>query len=300
MYYLVYGLLYLFSLLPLRILYLFSDLAYAIMYYVVKYRREVTLENLRTAFPEKTEAERVRIGKQFLRNLTDSFMETLKAMSISKNELLRRATSDTAVTRGLTDKGYNIYLMAGHQFNWELGNLMYPIFMNIPMVSVYTLIQNDVMNRIFLKIRTRFGSKMLSKADFAKEKASIFAGRYLLVLAADQNPGHIAQDYWMDFFGKPAPFMRGPARGAVGNKAAVIFFGMHKPKRGHYIFTPTVITLDASQHQPEELAITYRNLLEKAVRRDPANYLWSHRRWRHVYTPERGELIDRLYHPLMP
>ena len=58
MYYLVYGLLYLFSLLPLSVLYLFSDLAYLLVYRVARYRKEVVLNNLRMAFPEKTEKEK--------------------------------------------------------------------------------------------------------------------------------------------------------------------------------------------------------------------------------------------------
>lgn len=44
---------YLLSLLPFGILYVLSDIAYIIMYYVVRYRRDIVHYNLSTSFPEK-------------------------------------------------------------------------------------------------------------------------------------------------------------------------------------------------------------------------------------------------------
>src|SRR5689334_823577 len=94
MYYIVFPLLYLVSLLPLRVLYLLSDLLYFFLYFVVRYRRRVVLENLRVAFPEKTEQERAAIARRFYRRFTDNWLETLKLMSISKKGLARRFTAD--------------------------------------------------------------------------------------------------------------------------------------------------------------------------------------------------------------
>src|SRR5688572_19657666 len=87
MYYLVYGSLYVFSLFPLRILYFFSDFAFFNLYYVFGYRKKVVMDNLRNAFPEKTEIERQNIAKKFYRNLTDTFLESIKLISISKSDI---------------------------------------------------------------------------------------------------------------------------------------------------------------------------------------------------------------------
>jgi KDO2-lipid IV(A) lauroyltransferase len=70
MYYIVYGLFYLISLLPLFILYRISDFAYFIIYYVVKYRRDVVMSNLQIAFPEKSDTDKIQIAKKFYKNLT--------------------------------------------------------------------------------------------------------------------------------------------------------------------------------------------------------------------------------------
>jgi len=82
----------LFSRLPLGILYLFSDFLYLIARYVVRYRKKVIDENLLHAFPEKSVAERKSIRNKFYRNFTDSIAETVKSISISKEELAKRFT----------------------------------------------------------------------------------------------------------------------------------------------------------------------------------------------------------------
>ena len=83
MYYIIYGLFYLLSLLPMRILYIISDGIYLIVYHVIGYRRKVVMSNLELAFPEKSNAERVKIAKSFYHKLLDSFIETIKLVSAS-------------------------------------------------------------------------------------------------------------------------------------------------------------------------------------------------------------------------
>ena len=90
MYHLVYGSLWLVSLLPFRILYIISDGLYGLTFYILKYRRDVVMKNLLIAFPKKTEKERRLIAKKFYHNLIDMFIETIKLLSISDKTLEKR------------------------------------------------------------------------------------------------------------------------------------------------------------------------------------------------------------------
>src|SRR5262245_30702646 len=94
MYYIIYGLLYAVSLLPLKILFLLSDSAYFLLYYVFNYRKKVVMDNLLRAFPEKTEKERITIAKKFYRNLTDNFIEVIKLVSASPAFIDRHFNGD--------------------------------------------------------------------------------------------------------------------------------------------------------------------------------------------------------------
>lgn len=291
MYYLIYGAMYLFSLLPLRVLYVFSDLIYGLVFYVFKYRRVIVSNNLAIAFPDKTDKERKKIEKQFYHNLIDTFIESLKFVSISKKEIQRRATAEFELINDLTDKGLNVHIMAGHQFNWEFGNALCAMSLKIPFAGVYMPISNKSLDRIFYKFRGKYGTVLISAPDFKNKMHEVFSKQYTLGLAADQNPGDPSNAYWMNFFGRPVPFVTGPAKGAVKNNTAVVMVGFHKLKRGHYHFSTRTITENATDFTPAELTRLYKIELEKIILQDPANYLWSHRRFKYEWKKEYGELI---------
>src|SRR6266705_1139704 len=105
MYYLFYGFLYIVSLLPMRVLYFISDALYGLIYYVLGYRKKVVMSNLAIAFPDKTDAERVRIAKKFYHNFIDSFIEVIKLVSAGDAFLRKRFTADVRVLNDLHATG---------------------------------------------------------------------------------------------------------------------------------------------------------------------------------------------------
>ena len=131
MYYVVYGILWLISLLPLRGLYFISDCIYGLVFYVFKYRREVVMKNLLTAFPEKSEKERKQIAKKFYHNLIDSFIETLKMISASKKFILKRFSANWEVINDIKPSGKSVQLQMGHNFNWEWGTVAAGMHLNV-------------------------------------------------------------------------------------------------------------------------------------------------------------------------
>jgi Kdo2-lipid IVA lauroyltransferase/acyltransferase len=292
MYYVVYSLLWIFSLLPFRVLHFIGDGFYGIAFYILKYRRDVVMSNLRGAFPEKTDAERLQIAKQFYHNFIDTMMESIKFISISRKQIEKRSTGEFELLHQLIAGGKNINLMAGHQFNWEFANLLYSMNLPVPFVGVYMLINNKILNKIFFNIRKSYGTILVSAQEFKDRKDDLMQGQYVLALAADQNPGDPSNAYWTNYFGRPAPFVTGPAKNACRNNFAVAIVGFSKKRRGYYHFTTTLITEDASRFTPVQLTILYKNALEKIIRQDPANYLWSHRRWKYEWKPEYGEILQ--------
>lgn len=283
MYYIIYGSLYLVSLLPFFILYGVSDFACFIMYRVAGYRKKTVMANLRIAFPEMPEKERKRIAKAFYRNLVDTFIETIKLLSISEKEFSKRAIAEWDEIQELEAKGVNIQFQSGHQMNWEYVNWAVSKKMNIPFVGIYMQIGNASIDRLFYRLRSKFGTVLVSAGEFRSRMHKIFSKQYSLALAADQNPWNPQQSNWLYFFSKPAPFVTGPDTGARKNKSALVFVKFIKVKRGYYQFRPTIITEDASVMKPGEITLKYRDFLEETIREHPDNYLWSHRRWKIDY-----------------
>jgi Kdo2-lipid IVA lauroyltransferase/acyltransferase len=282
MYFVVYPILYLFSLLPFFVLYRLADLVYFLMYYVAGYRKKIVLDNIAIAFPTYTLAQKKNIAKKFYRNLADTFIETIRMLSMSQREFEKRCTTNFDLVANLEKKGKIIQFQSGHQMNWELANWVMSKQLTIPFIGVYKKISSKAINTIFYRMRTRYNTVLVSTEEFKKRKQELLTGQYSLALAADQN-GNPANSYWLNFFTKAAPFVTGPAVGAIKNNSAIVFVEFQKPKRGYYHFHCTLMAENAADHKPQALTLQYRDLLEKAIINQPDNYLWSHRRWRHIY-----------------
>lgn len=300
MYYVIYGFLYVLSLLPFRILYFTGDIFYILLYYIIGYRKNIVTSNLLIAFPEKTADERTRIAKQFYRNLIDNFIETIKMISLSREKFLQHCNGNFEVLDNIIKKGKNIQFHGAHQFNWEYGNWLLPLNINLPVAVVYMPIKNKVLNRIFIKIRGRFGAVLVDATLYSKDIKKVARQQHVLALVADQNPGGPGHAYWQNFFNRPAPFLIGPEKGAVRSNNAVVFTRYVKMKRGRYFFENHVITENAAQYNPGELTRKFRDFIQDAITREPAGFLWSHRRWKHEFKEEYSRLwIDYNKKPLI-
>lgn len=288
MYYIVFIIFYLFSLLPFFVLYRISDFIFVLVYHVFGYRKKIVMENLSIAFPEKTEEEKKIIAKKFYKNFVDTFIETIKMMSLSKRSFSKRCTIDFDICEQMIAKGKSIQYHSGHQMNWEYGNWIIAKNSQIPFVGVYQPIGTGAFNKLFLYIRGRCGSVMVSTGEFRTRMHELMRNQYSIGLAADQNTNPDSAK-WLYFFSKPVPFIPGPERGAVKNNTAVIFVEFKKLKRGHYHFSTALMCENGNETTAGELTIKYRNFLEEALRKNPDNYLWTHRRWRHEFAEKHSK-----------
>jgi len=257
MYYLFYGFLYVVSLLPMRVLYLLSDAIYGIVYYGFGYRKQVVMDNLRQAFPEKTEAERVGIAKKFYHNFIDSFVEVVKLVSASESWLHERFTVDTRALDEVYATGKACQMHLGHTFNWEWGQIVLTALTKFKILVVYMPISNKGFERLFYRLRTRSGNVFLPAPQMREAMVPYLPTQYLLGLVADQCPGNMQTSYWIDFLGRPTPFAAGPEKGARNGQMPVIFASIEKPRRGHYHATMQLACMDAAALPEGELTRDY-------------------------------------------
>jgi Kdo2-lipid IVA lauroyltransferase/acyltransferase len=297
MYYLIYGTLYLLSLLPWFVMYGISDLLAFLTWNVFGYRKDVVLGNLAIAFPEKPEAERVRIAKAFYRNFTDAIVESIKVISMGEKALRKKFVPNMEQAETLSKLGKNIHIHAMHNFSWEIVNLGVSMVWKMPFMGVYMPIGNKHLEKIFRKVRSRYGTILVPATDFKTKFRGYEQQRYSIALVADQNPGSPAHAYWANFFSKPAPFVRGPEKSARSRDLAVFFGHFFPVRRGVYSIDLKMITLNAAGTTEGELTLSYIRYVEECIRKQPANYLWSHRRWKHAWKPEYQEsTLEPLKH----
>lgn len=281
-YWLVYGGMWLFSALPFRVLYVLSDFNYLLMYHVWRYRRKVVRENLEKSFPEKTEAERLQIERKFYRYLSDYMLEDLKLLHMSAEDLCQRMIyKNTEQYLELTERYGGIIVMIPHYANYEwligMGSVMKPG--DVP-VQVYKPLKDKYLNELFKQIRSRFGGYNIPKHSTAREIIKLKReGKNMVVgLITDQWPS--GDRYWTTFMGQETAFLNGAERIAKIMNFPVFYCELTKTRRGYCEAEFKLMTEAPKETVEGEITDMFAHELEQTIRREPAYWLWSHKRWK--------------------
>ena len=78
----------------------------------------------------------------------------------------------------------------------------------------------------------------------------------------------------------------------VKNNLASVYVSFKKVIRGYYHFESSLLAEPGMHTKKGELTLLYKNKLEQTIKEDPANYLWSHRRFKYEYKEEYGGIIE--------
>lgn len=285
-YYLIYGIVYILSLLPFRVLYLISDGLYLIVYHLIRYRRKIVRKNLTASFPEKSQEELRRTERQFYHWLCDYVFETFKLLSISDANLLRHME-----LRGMDqlelcfDKGQNCAAILGHYCNWEWLSAVSLGFHRHPDATVgliYHPLYNEAVDRLFIDLRSAHHGMCVPKQDILRHLISLKHDnrRSLFGYISDQSPKWENMHLWLDFLHHDTPVFTGAERIMQKMNDAVFYVDMERPRRGQYICTFRLISAEAAREVEFTITRRFFQMLEQSIYRQPAYYLWTHNRWK--------------------
>ncbi len=274
---------YFINLLPLRFLYLISDMLYLIIYYLVGYRRKVVEKNLRNAFPEKSQQERDKIAKRFYRHLCDIYVETIKPMHMSQEEIAKRFTvGNRALLDRLYSEGRDVVGLTSHYNNWEWLSAM-PLDVPHKIITIYKPLKNKYFDRFLFKLRSKYGLIVTPMNQIIRDlvKSRSENVRTLSGFVGDQTPPPNENAYWTTFLNQETGFYRGAEKVALKYDMAVIFMNIVKVKRGYYTIECKLMTEKPCEEAPDSIISRYVEMLEEVIREKPEYWLWSHRRWKH-------------------
>jgi Kdo2-lipid IVA lauroyltransferase/acyltransferase len=282
-YYIFYGLNWIITLLPLRVLYVFSDIIYLVLYYFPSYRRNVVATNLKNSFPEKSDEELKSIEKKFYKHLADTFIETFKLTHMSVAEQKKRFTySNIEVIDKLREEKRDIIAVLGHYNNWEWPTLL-PFFLKYKIIIIYRPLQNKYFDKHILDQRSKYGIVLTPTSQVIREIVNYrnLNINTISVFLTDQTPAKGDIKYWTTFLNQDTPVYTGTEKIASKYDMAIVYFHIQKVKRGYYNLDIELL-LDHTAGLPEHfITETHVRRLEEIIREKPEYWLWSHRRWKH-------------------
>ncbi|HEV7378157.1 MAG TPA: lysophospholipid acyltransferase family protein [Dyadobacter sp.] len=253
-----------------------------ILFDVAGYRKKVIRDNLKNSFPEKTDAELQRIAEDFKLHFTDLIVETIKFRTAGPATIRERLQGDISIMDDFYASSTNIIYLMGHRGNWELANLFSSLCFTHECIVVYRPLQNKESDQWFLDLRTRFGAKLVPMNSIFRELQKPRDRPYVVVLANDQSPVPETA-FWTTFLNQDTGVFRGVETIARRYDLTVLYadFSKVEGKRGYYHVDITTITEEPKKVANNAILKKQLSILEKNIRNQPHNWLWSHRRWKH-------------------
>lgn len=279
--------------LPLRILYILSDILYIVAYYIIGYRKRVARENIRLSFPQYSDKQIEKVMREFYRNLTDIFVETVKLLHITDEEMIHRMEFvNTEIIDRLLEEGRSICLYFSHCGNWEWApsvTLWSKYILNNPEIiggQVYRPLRNKWFDKWYLGLRSRFGTISFPKRTVFRDL--IIARREgkmsVVGFMSDQKPSHGDPTFVTTFLNHPTAMITGTETVARKLNMAAVYWDMEKISRGHYRVTNRLIEEHPDKLPPMELTARYTHMLQTTIERQPSIWLWTHKRWKNRVT----------------
>lgn len=270
------------SRMPFWLLYALADVVFVLMYHVVGYRKRVVTDNMRRSFPHWSEAELKHHVKLFYHNLADVTLESLKALTITEAEMRKRVTyTNVEVLEAYTRNGQTTLSLTSHKCNWEWlllsANLNFQV---TPVDALYKPLSSGFVDALMLKTRSRFGAYMIPDTKVLRELAVRKGKLRTIAMVADQTPAK-ESPHLHQFLNQPTLFFAGPEKIGMAIQAPALFADMNRVKRGHYTVTYYPLCEPPYDKENPGIVAAYAKVCEEAILRQPHNWLWSHKRWKH-------------------
>lgn len=288
---LIYCILKPIAFLPLGVLYILSDAVFFLLYYIIRYRRRVAEDNLAACFPGKSSEERSAICRRFYRNFADYIFETIKLLHISDAEIKRRMVFDnTEAIDSLAAQGRSVAVYFSHCGNWEWAPSVtlhsHPEGVATAFCQVYRPLRDKAFDAIMLRVRSRFGSVSIPKAVVLRRLISLKRDGMVTVTGfmSDQKPSHGDPTLPLLFLNRPTAFITGTEELARRLNMAAVYWDMYKESRGHYRIVTRVISDNVADTPHGSVTRTYAAMLGQTIERNPAIWLWTHKRWKNPVT----------------
>lgn len=274
------------SLLPFWFLYGAGSVFVFIAYGIFGYRKDVIFRNLKHSFPEKSDAEIESIAKAFYKHFGQLFAEGMKGFSISEKEILKRfKVTNPEILSGHYQRGKSVILVSGHQNNWEYFVQSLDLHFKHKGIGVGKDISSDGFGYMMNYARNRFGMTVWdmknAKSHFknALKKGEVF----VCMLLADQSPSNHKKAFWMRFLNQDTATIFGPEYFAVKHDLPVYYYEVLKVKRGYYEATLMQVSINPKEEAYGDITYKHNKLLEESIKKQPAYWLWSHKRWKHSH-----------------
>jgi lauroyl/myristoyl acyltransferase len=277
-YYLARGLIALLQALPLPTVARLGRFGGAVAFHLDARHRRVTLGNLRMCFgSEKSEAEILALAKENFRRIGENYCCAIKTAAMSIEELRPYVEFDRPEQ---IQPPRRMVMAIGHFGNFELYARCQNIAPGYQCATTYRALKQPELNQLLQSLREKSGCLFFERrTDGPLLRAAMNSNNIILGLLADQS----SRGLRAPFFGHDCDTGLAPAVFALRYHCELytafcfrIALAKWRLELGDKVETQE----NGSPRSSEDIMRDVNRSFEKAIRRDPANWFWVHRRWK--------------------
>ncbi len=251
---------------------------------VLTSRRRVTLSNLRYAYPNASDEELHTIARTSFRSVGEASLELLWLSRLTPDILRDQMviTNPEALEKEM-QRGKGVVVVVSHYAGWEI--ILQGIHQYAPGRThvVYKPLSNKIIDTVVLRWRTKLGLQWIPIQTAVHDTTEAVKRGDVVILAADQSVG--PESIWVSFFGRDVPTAKGPAALCLKTGAVLYLSAMHRQKNGScsgpLVEVKTADLKGYNEQNMKKLTQRLTSLTEEYIRKDPGQWMWTHKRWKH-------------------
>lgn len=271
---------------------------YLVLRYVVRYRRKLILKQIADSFTDKSEQEVAKTCDDFYAHLGEVFISTMCMAGMTDEQ--RREAIKFNVPDSVKEAadGRHLVVLASHHGFWEYAQFVGLAITGYSMIGAYHPLSNKAWDELFQYLRTFKDVYPVPTQRFVRyfienRESGVNGKPMMLGLASDQNSPPKGKVHWYNFLNRQTLFFDGGEQLSTKFSLPVVYLSMRKVAKGSYECDVILVHDGREPLEKHEITERYVRLLQQDIEREPAYWMWSHRRWKYYPDPITGEPIYR-------
>ena len=262
------------SFFPLKVRYSFFENLGLLGYYLIKKRRVLTIDNIKRAFPEKTDKEVIRIAKESYKTMGKMVMTSIYLEDITTNGHTI-IENEELILKACEDNEKAVIIVSLHLGGFEAGSIMRSIR---KFYAVFRKQKNRKLNDLMTERREKGGLHSIPLRD-SEALNSALKNKTLIALASD----HHADDVEIEFFGRKTTAVSGPVLLGLKHKIPLVLSYAIFEGNTVKVINKKILEIEKKENLKATVKYNMQKIFyefEEIIKEYPEQYMWQHKRWR--------------------
>ena len=275
---------YLCRLIGLKLSRKFSSLIALFFFYLLPIRKDVVFDNLKHAFPQLSDEEIRKIALASYKSFTLTLVEILYLPWMSKEEIsdvIKFEKLNLILEKEKENNG--VILLSAHFGNWEYCAIGAGILLNKKFSVVVKSQRNPFVNDWMNRFRTKWSNEVVPLGLSIRNVYAVLLNKGIVAMVADQR-GPI-ESIKLEFFGRKTSVYTGPAVLALKMNTPIIYgISVRQPDFSYKVILDEISKENLPEDYDEKVKVLSKRMLkylEEAIRKNPEQWFWMHKRWKH-------------------